>query len=69
MAFFDFPLDRLQTYQPPRDEPGDFEAFWRDTLAEAEGFPLDARFEAIDYGLRTLEAFDVTFNGYGGQPI
>jgi cephalosporin-C deacetylase len=69
VAFFDFPLDRLQTYQPPRDEPGDFEAFWRDTLAEAEGFPLAARFEAIDYGLRTLEAFDVTFNGYGGQPI
>jgi cephalosporin-C deacetylase len=69
VAFFDFPLDRLQTYQPPRDEPADFEAFWRDTLAEAEQFPLDARFEVADYGLRALEAFDVTFNGYGGQPI
>jgi cephalosporin-C deacetylase len=31
--------------------------------------PLDARFEPVDYGLRTVETFDVTFGGYGGQPI
>ena len=69
MAFFDLSLDKLQTYQPERDEPADFDAFWEATLAEAERFPLDARFESADFGLHTLEAFDVTYNGYGGQPI
>ena len=69
MAFYDLSLDELRSYQPPRYEPADFDAFWQDTLAEAGRSPLDPRFEPIDCGLRTLEAFDVTFNGYGGQPI
>ena len=69
MAFFDLPIDQLRAYQPPRAEPADFDAFWADTLAETRRSPLEPRFEPIDYGLRTLETFDVTFNGYGGQPI
>ncbi len=69
MAFFDMPLDVLKTYHPPRDEPADFDAFWEETLTEARRHPLAARFEPVDYGLRTVEAFDVTFAGYGGQPI
>lgn len=69
MPFFDFPLEQLQTYCPPRTEPSDFDAFWQQTLDEARQFPLNARFEAVDSGLTLVEAFDVTFNGYGGQPI
>jgi len=66
---FDLPLEQLQTYCPPRYEPADFDAFWADTLAQARRFPLDATFTPADYGLRLIETFDVTFNGYGGQPI
>jgi cephalosporin-C deacetylase len=69
MAFFDMPLDQLRTYTPPRDEPDDFDAFWQATLAEARTFPLSAEFAPVDYGLRTVEIFDVTFAGYAGQPI
>ncbi len=69
MAFFDLPLDQLRTYLPERTEPEDFDSFWADTLAETRAFPLDARFEAVDFGLRTVETFDVTFNGFGGHPI
>ncbi|MDY6877236.1 MAG: acetylxylan esterase [Chloroflexota bacterium] len=69
MMLFDLPLEQLRTYRPPRKEPDDFDAFWQQTLEEARGFPLDAIFEPVDYGLRTVETFDVTFNGYGGQPI
>ena len=67
--FFDLPLEKLQTYLPPRHEPADFETFWAQTLHEARQFPLEAKFEAIDAGLRLLETFDVTFNGYHGQAI
>jgi cephalosporin-C deacetylase len=69
MAFFDMPLEELERYAPPRQEPEDFDAFWRETLREAREHPLDARFEPVDFGLSTVETFDVTFNGYGGQPI
>src|SRR5260221_8294022 len=69
MPYFDMPFEQLQTYKPSRNEPEDFDAFWQRTLIEVRRSPLNATFEPIDVGLRTVESFDVTFNGYGGQPI
>jgi cephalosporin-C deacetylase len=69
MPFFDLTLEELQRYQPPRNEPKDFDSFWKTTLDAAHSFPLDATFESVDYGLRSVEAYDVTFSGYGGQRI
>ncbi len=66
---FDLPLDQLKTYQPERPQAADFDVFWQDTLAEARQYPLNARFEPLENGLKLIEAFDVTFNGFGGQPI
>jgi cephalosporin-C deacetylase len=54
---------------PARQEPADFDAFWQETLRQARQSPLRARFEPVDYGLETIETFDVTFNGYAGQPV
>ena len=69
MAFFDLSLKELQTYCPERDEPKDFDAFWNSTLEEARALPLDAKFEKVEYGLVAQETFDVTYNGFGGQPV
>lgn len=69
MAFFDLSLKELQTYCPDRKEPADFDIFWKSTLDEAQAFPLDAIFEKVDYGLVAQETFDVTYNGFGGQPV
>ena len=69
MALFDLPLDTLKTYRPDVPTPADFGAFWQGTLEEARAPALDARFERVDFGLRALETFDVTFRGYGGQPV
>src|ERR1700752_2546284 len=69
MAFFDLSLNELKTYCPARDEPADFDSFWQSTLDEARAFPLNATFEKVDYGLVAQEPFDVTFNGFGGQPV
>jgi cephalosporin-C deacetylase len=66
---FDLPLDQLRSYLPPRDEPADFDAFWRATLDEVHQMPLNPVFTPVDVGLATVEVFDTTFNGYGGQPI
>ncbi|HLO31336.1 MAG TPA: acetylxylan esterase [Anaerolineales bacterium] len=69
MAFFDLSLDELKAYRPPRAEPADFDSFWRSTLDEARAFSLNATFEKVDYSLVAQETFDVTYAGFGGQPI
>lgn len=69
MAFFDLPLEQLQTYLPERHEASDFDVFWQETLNSTRSYPLDAQFEPIDFGLTTIETFDLTFSGYGGQRI
>jgi cephalosporin-C deacetylase len=69
MAFFDLPLIQLRDYKPQRDEPADFDAFWKRTLDETAQHPIKARFDRVDYGLRAQHSYDVTFNGFGGQPI
>ena len=69
MAFFDLPLDQLKTYFPTREEPADFDSFWQSTLNEGRAHPLNATFERVDYGLVAQETFDVTFAGFGGQPV
>jgi cephalosporin-C deacetylase len=65
----DLPVEELKTYIPDRDEPEDFDAFWQEGLAQARQHPLDASFKPVNYELQTLDTYDVTFAGYGGQPI
>ena len=70
MALFDLPLDQLETYAPEVPEPADFDAFWRASLATAAGSPLilDLR-PAEPTGLRLFDTWDVTFSGFGGDPV
>lgn len=69
MPFFDLSLPELENYVPERSEPADFDTFWTNTLSEARWHPLDAKFEPVDVGLRLVDVYDVTFNGYAGQPV
>ncbi|MBU6360850.1 MAG: acetylxylan esterase [Chloroflexota bacterium] len=69
MAFFDLPLDKLESYLPTRTEPNDFDVFWAQTLRETRQFTLNPQFTQIDIGLRTVDTYDVTFSGYGGQSV
>jgi cephalosporin-C deacetylase len=69
MAFFDLPLEQLQSYQPTRVEAEDFDLFWKSTLAAARQRPLLAHFKQVDYGLTAQDTYDVSFSGYDGQPV
>jgi cephalosporin-C deacetylase len=69
MSFFDMTLDEMQRYLPDRNEPADFDLFWAQTLEDTRKHPLNAKFEPVNSGLKLVENFDVTYNGYGGQPI
>jgi len=69
MAFFDLSLEELLKYKPQREEPSDFDTFWRKTLEETKNYSLNPVFEKIDFGLEFVETYDVTFSGYKGQRI
>ena len=69
MALFDLPLDQLRTYRPERDEPSDFDAFWQRTLDEAAAAATEPVFTAFDAALPLFEVFDVTYSGWGGDPV
>jgi len=69
MPIFDLPLAELRGYRPDVAEPADFDAFWADTLAEARSFPGGGRATAWDGPSAAIDVADVTFPGYGGEPI
>ncbi|HLU63993.1 MAG TPA: acetylxylan esterase [Protaetiibacter sp.] len=68
--FVDLPEAQLRAYRSTQVEPADFDDFWQETLAESRAAaPAGAALERVDAGLATLDVFDVTFPGFGGQPI
>ncbi|GAA0375122.1 cephalosporin-C deacetylase [Microbispora corallina] len=67
--FVDMPLDQLRGYLPERREPADFDAFWERTLAGAREHDLGAVFEPYATDLAMIDVYDVTFAGFGGDPI
>jgi cephalosporin-C deacetylase len=69
VPYTDLPLDDLKTYRPNIDEPADFESFWAQTIDEsraAGGAPEAVR---VDTPFTELEVLDLTFPGFGGEPI
>ncbi len=69
MPAFDLPLTELERYLPDLQEPPDFDAFWRETLTEAEGPEVLAAARPVRTGLRLTETWDVTFRGFGGEAV
>jgi cephalosporin-C deacetylase len=66
---FDLPLAELQSYAPEIAEPADFDEFWRATLSEARAAGGETVVVPVETPLTTIEAYDVTFPGFGGEPV
>jgi cephalosporin-C deacetylase len=65
----DLPLEQLRAYRPDVAEPGDFDEFWARTIAEARSFDLPVQIAAAVTPINQLIVEDVTFPGFGGEPI
>lgn len=65
----DLPEAALWEYRSSAEEPADFDEFWDRTLAEASAFELGVVLEPVETALSAVDVFDVTFAGYGGDPI
>ena len=65
----DLPLAELREYRPEVAEPGDFADFWTRQLAAARAHQAEPSFTEVDAKIQHADVFDVTFPGYGGDPI
>lgn len=69
MPRFDLPLDDLRDYRPEVRVPDDFDDFWRSTVAGARDAGGAVAVSPVPTPLRGIEAFDVTFPGFAGDPV
>lgn len=69
MPRFDLPVEELRSYRPEVTEPADFDDFWEQTLSESRAFAEPIQLRRIDSPLQSVEVYDVTFSGFGGDPI
>ncbi len=69
MPLLDLPLDELERYRPELVAPADLRERWSATLAEARAHDLALSVVPVDAGLSAIEAYDVTFAGFGGDPV
>ncbi|CAM5465519.1 acetylxylan esterase [Leifsonia shinshuensis] len=66
----DLPLAELQRYRSSQSAPGDFHEFWATTLAQSRESDVGVALEEVTGPrVRGVRVFDVTFNGFGGQPV
>ncbi len=69
MSFLDLPLAELREYHPTVAEPSDFDEFWATTLAESRALATPPVIAPYDAGLTEVDVFDVSFSGFGGDPV
>lgn len=69
MPFPDLIQPELGAYRSSVQMPGDFAAFWETTIAEARAIGGTVSIVPAETTLKAVEAFDVTFPGFGGHPV
>ncbi len=66
---FDFPLDKLQTYQGINPRPADFNAYWDAALAEMHALDPQVELVPAEFQAPGAECFHLYFTGVGGARV
>ncbi|MBX9422387.1 MULTISPECIES: acetylxylan esterase [Streptomyces] len=70
MPYTDLPPDHPAAHDEPPVEPDGFDAFWSETLEAAREAGRAPELRPVrDSLLTTLDAYDVRFPGWGGDPV
>jgi cephalosporin-C deacetylase len=67
--FTDLDESELQSYRSEQADPDDFDAFWQSTLEQSRAVDLNLVATRLVTPLTQIDVYDVTFAGFGGQPI
>ncbi len=66
---FDFPLERLRTYEGISPRPEDFDAFWDSGLTEMRATDPDVVLQLSEFQTSFAECFHLHFTGVGGARV
>ncbi len=66
---FDFPLEKLKTYQGCNPCPGDFDEFWKEGLAEMHSISPQVELVPAEFQARGVECFHLYFTGVGDARV
>ena len=69
MPYFDLPLAELREHVTNVREPDGLADFWSDSLSSARDHELAATFAPAPSPLTAVSTLDVSFAGFGGEPI
>ncbi|MFF1574318.1 acetylxylan esterase [Leifsonia sp. NPDC058292] len=69
MPLSDLSIDELTVYRPEVAQPADFDAFWRDTIAEARSLGDAVVLAPASTPITELIVEDLTFPGFVGEPV
>ncbi|MDT4909366.1 MAG: cephalosporin-C deacetylase [Pseudonocardiales bacterium] len=69
MPIFDLSGTQLTGYRSDVTPPPGLQAFWDETITQARAEGWEPTVERVDTGLRLVDTYDVTFSGFGGDPI
>lgn len=69
MPAFDLPIAELPDYRSSVRAPDDFGQFWDATLSGARSAANAPQLVQVETGLKIVDAFDLTFSGFDGEPI
>ena len=62
-------LEQLRRYRGSQAAPDDFDEFWANTVREARAAPGAVTRRPVETGLSGVDVVDLTFPGFGGQPV
>ena len=66
---FDFPLEKLKTYQGINPRPADFDEFWDQGLAEMRSLAPEVELVPAKFQAPGAECFHLYFTGAGGARV
>lgn len=69
MPMLDMSLNELKKYKGQNPCPGDLNKYWKEALKEADTVNLDIELKKIDYPVKTIDAYDLYYNGTNGARI
>ncbi len=66
---FDFPLEKLQTYQGINPQPADMDVFWDNSLAEMRALDPQVTLVPAEFQASFADCFHMYFTGVGGARV
>ncbi|MDC3413821.1 acetylxylan esterase [Aquibacillus sp. 3ASR75-11] len=62
-------MKELESYDPPLTKQTDHDVFWAKTIRQTREKPLCAQLKTIDYPIKQIKAYELTYHGFDDTPI